>query len=498
MSSWFHTVLGRYNISDRWIGLDYGKLFLDPVLANLTMAHEVTHSVLAMTTDFGQTANVVVKLIDDFINLNDGQRNEIGTTLLEAQTLVQEGFATFMEVSQLRKLTNRNHALNWARQNLPQDYLERFNELSFAFDLSQGYRDFFTAKITHLAMETGIRKFMPKLNLLENPELLKNYLNDVNNNPDARLKKIIKTLMYKTWLVTKPIPEIANACDVVYFEPATKEEVANFLTYVASFTSNPRTFRQSEIGDTPQGSDAFKQAGQNMIVANMNLNLAETATPLFNLNDFLFHSDKMEIMFVNLHDENWKHKDLVKLVSGTDPEISIGGFLRTGEKFLTVTSKEKAAELLNNQLQQVTMMVKWGGFDLIKGKLIWSNNVRTPDIVVYNTTQEMTQRFRELLKAKPESKFIHLHAGASENHPLQTLIVRAEGTVPIHIVNAYGNKGITEVIKTINHRSRVMSDDELLACKRHINNIMSLWMGLHWDVDWVESMLDKKTLIFRK
>lgn len=480
------------------IGLDYGKLFLDPTQAHLTLAHEVTHGVLAMTTDFGQATNVILKLIEDFTYLDDHQRNEIGASLVQSQKFVQEGFATFMEISQLRKFTDRNHALNWAEQNLPEDYLERFNKLSFALDLSKGYRDFFTAKISHLAMETGIRKVLSEQNLLQNPERLKNYLSETNNNPNARLEKIIDTLKYKTWLVTKSIPEIAKACDVIYFEPATKEEVARFLTYLTGFTKNQKVFQPSEIGDTPQGSDAFKQAAQNMIVANMNLNLAETAMALFKLGDFLHYAGKMEIIFVNLHDENWKHKDLVKFVSGTDPEISIGGFLRTGEKFLTVTSKEKAAELLNDQLRQVTMMVKWGGFNLVKRSLMWSNDARLPDIVVYNTTQDMAQRFGEFLKSKPESKFIHLHAGASENHPLQTLIVKIEGTTPIHIVNAYGNKGISEVITMIKDRSRVMSDNELRAIKKHVNNILSLWMGLHWEVDWVESMLDKKTLIFRK
>ena len=498
MSNWFHTVLGRYNISDKWIGLDYGKLFLDPLQANLTLAHEMTHSVLAMDTDFGQTANVVMRLIDDFTHLNDTQKDEIGVHLLQAQTFVQEGFATFMEVSQLRKMTNRNNALTWAQQHLPQDYLERFHKLMFAFDLTQRYRDFFTAKISHLAMETGIRKFMPKHDLLNNPESVKRYLSDGNNNPDARLNKIIQTLQYKTWLVTKPIPEIAKACGITYFEPTTKEEAAEFLTYVTSFTESPRVFNPSEIGDTPQGSDAFIQAGQNMIVANMNLNLAETAIPFFKIDGFLHYADKMEIMFVNPHDENWKHRDLVKSISGTEPEISIGGFLKTGEKYLTITSKDKAVELLSNQLQHITMMVKWGGYNLIEDKLIWSDKARIPDIVVYNTAQEMAQRFKELLAAKVNTKFVHLHAGAAERHPLQTLIVIVEGKTPIHVVNTYGNKGIVEVLQTIRELTQVMSDDELRTHKRHLNNVMSLWMGMHWEVDWIESMLDKKTLIFRR
>jgi len=498
MSNWFHTVLGRYNISDKWIGLDYSKLYLDPIQAQLTLAHEMIHSVLTMTTDFGQATTVILKLADNFTHIDQKERDVIGTALAQSQLFTQEGFATFIEVSQLRKMTNRDNALAWAQKNLPQDYLERFYKLIFAFDLSSRYRDFFTAKISHLAMETGIRRFVQKQNLLENPARLQEYLADENNNPDSRLNKMIQTLQYKPWLVTKPIPEIAKACGVSYFEPTIKEEAADFLTYVTRFTDNPKTFSSSEIGDIPQGSEAFIKAGQNMIVANMNLNLAKTATALFKTEDFLFYADKMEIMFVNPHDENWKYRNLVKLVSGTEPEISVSGFLKTGEKYLTITSKNKATELLGNQLRHVTMMVKWGGYNVIEDRLIWSDTARVPDVVIYNTTQEMLQRFQELLTVKPDSKFTHLYAGATEDHPLQTLIVIVEGKRPIHIVNTYGNKGITEILHIIENRSKVLSDNELRAHKRHLNNIMSLWMGLHWEIDWIETMLNKKTLIFRK
>jgi len=498
MSNWFHTVLGRYNISDKWIGLDYGQLFLDPVKANLTLAHEMTHGVLAMVTDFGQTTNVISKVIDDFTHLDKTQKEEVVVILAHSQLFVQEGFATFMEISQLGKITNRNNALTWAQKNLPPDYLGRFNKLMFAFDMQQRYRDFFTGKISQLAMETGLRKFLYEQNLLKDPDKLKKYLADENNNPDARLNKMLKTLRYKEWIVTKSIPEIAKACDITYFEPATKEEVAQFLTYVTSYTKTPKIFTANEIGDTPQGKDAFMQAGENMIIANMNLNLAKTATPLFNLEDFLFYADKMEIMFISPQDENWEHRALVKSISGTEPEIGIAGFFKTGEKYISVTSKEKMIEILANQLKHITLMVKWGGYDLIKKQQIWSEMARLPDVVVYNTTQEMLQSFEMLLNATPATKFVHLHAGAAEGHPLQTLIVVEVGRTPVHIVNTYGNKGIAEILQLLKNQSQIMSETELRSRKRHLNNIMSLWMNLHWDVDWIESMIDKKTLIFRK
>ena len=495
MSTWFHTALGKYDISNRWVGLDYAKLFLDPIQADITLAHESIHGVLAMK-EFGQASQVIIKLLDEFIHLNDGQKQDVGKILIQEQKFVQEGFATFMEVSTLRRLTDKTNALRWAK-DLPQDYKDRFERLKFAFDLAQGYRDFFTSKISDLAMETGIRRIMPKLNLLKNNATLRDYICQEDNSPNRRLEKVIETLRYKTWLVTKSPPDIASACGISYHDPSTKEEVADFLNYVTSFTNNPKTFLPSDIGDTPLGANAFIEVMQNMIVANMNINLAETAETLFNLKDFLFYSDTMELIFVNPNTVD-KHTPVIKKISGTDPDINIGGFLKSGEKYLTSTSKEKAIEILSKDLKTATMMVKWDRYEPLYKSLIWSPQARLPDLVVYNYPQEMLLMVRTVLKAKPKTRFLHLHLKAAEDHPIRTLLVKLEGESPIHALNTYGNKGVIEILKELEGHSRTLSPEEIKADKVHLNNLMSFWMGLNWKIDWIETMLDGKELHFKK
>lgn len=495
MSAWFHTALGKYDISNRWIGLDYAKLFLDPVQADITLAHESVHSVLAMR-EFGQASHVIIKLLDQFNHLNDSQKQEVGKILVQEQKFVQEGFATFMEISSLRRLTDKTNALRWAR-DLPQDYKDRFERLRFAFDLAQGYRDYFTSKISDLAMETGIRKIMPKLNLLKDAITLKDYICQEDNSPNHRLEKIIETLRHKTWLVTKSPRDIATACGISYHDPSTKEEVAAFLNYVTSFTNSPKTFLPSDIGDTPIGADAFSEAMQNMIVANMNINLAETAETLFKLKDFLFYSDKMELIFVHPNTVD-KHTPVIKQISGTDPEVNIGGFLKSGEKYLTSTSKGKAVEILAKDLKTATMMVKWGNYEPLHKRLIWSPLARLPDLVVYNYPQEMLLMVRTVLKANPETRFLQLHLKAAEDHPMRTLLIKLEGESPVHALNTYGNKGVIEILKELNGHSRVLLPEEIKTDKTHLNNLMSFWMGLNWDIDWVDTMLDGKDLHFRK
>ena len=51
---WSHTVLGSFDISQQWLGLDLRNLFLDPLRAETTLFHETTHSLISRTTDTGQ------------------------------------------------------------------------------------------------------------------------------------------------------------------------------------------------------------------------------------------------------------------------------------------------------------------------------------------------------------------------------------------------------------------------------------------------------------
>ncbi len=496
MSNWFHEVRGKYDIADRWIGIDYGKSFLDPQVANLALAHESCHGVIAMT-EFGQATYVVYRLMDEFKHLSPDEKKEMSQLLYGSQIFVQEGLATFLQVSQLRKATDSKNALLWAQNELPSDYFERLQKLLFAFTWSQGYRDFFTSKLCDLSMETGIRKVAPKLDLFGSVEKLKTYLSQEDNNPDIRMEKVISILKYKPWLVTKSLPEIAQASGITYHDFSSKEDVANFLNYFARFTDSKRVFTPADIGDTPKGAEAFKSVAQNMVVANMNVQFAGNSMALFTLDDFLHYADKMNIIFVNPNDET-KHRELIKAISGHEPEINIAGICRTGEKYITSTSKDKASEILNNALFHVSMMVKWGGYNIIKDKLIWSDEVRSPDLVVYNTTNQMLGAIKKLLEENSAIKLSYIHIGATEGHPLQTLIIKIKGRTSLHLVNTFGNKGIIEILNTIKGKSKKITDEEFRSDKKHLNNLFSFWMGLHWEIDWVETMLDKKKLIFRK
>lgn len=496
MSSWFHTIGGQYSPRGKWVGLDYAKLLRDKRIGDSIMAHEMAHAAMSQETDFGQASHVILNLNEDFNHLSDSGQKEIGSILFSAQDFVQEGLATLFQIARLGSLTNKRFALEWARDNLHEDYLDKLQKLEFVLSFSTRYRDYFTQKISYLALETGIRKDIAELNLLADPTVLKKYLGEDDKNPNRRLEKLIDILKYKKWIVTKPIPEIAKLCGIKHFKPTTKKEIAEFMNYATNLTSNPRNYSESDIGDTSQGAETFIQTGKNMIIGNMNINFQD-GEALFNLNDFLHYSDLMELVFVNPAGK-LKNADAIKKISGYEPEVNIAGVLKTGEKYLTVVSKEKGAEVLNNELKTASIFVKWGGYDVYKDQMIWSVTARPPNLVVYNNAEQMKVVFEGLVRDKPEVKLSHLHMGATEGHPVQSLIVKVDGQLPIHFVNAWGNKTIVEVLSIIRGQSRVITNNELIKMKQHLNNLFGFWLNMGWDVDWVETMLDGSILIFRK
>lgn len=499
MPSWFHAIKGRYHIADKWIGINYS--ILDPLVANMTWVHEMSHSLIALQSDFGQATNVIAKVLQDYEldHLSDEEKGKIGKLIHDSQEFVQEGFATFMQLCWLRRQVGKAATLSWANENLPPKYLERFEKLAFAFEMSERYREYFTQKIPHLVMETAIRRYGQQLKILSSPELLEDYLSNPDNNPDKRLEKIIHVLQNKSWLVTKSLPEIAEAAGITYHDLTTKKEAANYLTYVLSLTDRPKVIQPEQIGDIPEGLDGYRLAGQNIIIGNMNVSFTEKSEVIYNYDDFFFYTNVIEAVFISLHGDGLEYREVVKLVTGQEPEVSFGAFTfrSTGEKYLTITSKEHAAEILNNQFKDKTVIVKWGGYDVSKNQFIWSEVARPPDIVLYNNARQLTETLKAFKGKDPEVKLKRLHVAVAENHPVQTLLLKVEGQQPIHAVNTFGNRDISEILKEITDCSELMTNEELRADKKHLNNLLA-FLDFPWEVDWIETILNgNKNLYLR-
>lgn len=126
-SFWHSNVLGRYSPQDKWIGLDFKRLFLDSTATKLTHVHELTHSVLSRSSEYGQATEVLIKSLPYMKHLNRSQRKAIASELRSSQIYVQEGMACIVELSRLRHMIGRQQALSWAEIHFTPEYRSYFD-----------------------------------------------------------------------------------------------------------------------------------------------------------------------------------------------------------------------------------------------------------------------------------------------------------------------------------------------------------------------------------
>ena len=496
MNGWDELTLGHYDIEGRYIGLDYRQLFLDPVRAEITLAHEASHSVMA-EFDIGQGARNIVQVLPYVTHLTDSERNSIRKALRDSQLFVQEGFATYMEIGRLSAISGKAHALRWADQYLHPEYKERFDKLKFAFELSYKYKEAFTSKLSYIALETGFRKHVFKNDLLKTGAKMTDYLESENTNPNKRLQKLLAIVRVKPWILMKEQAVIAELAGVDFYPPTTKEEVAEFLNYISALTPSPRRYAPSEIGETPSGEKLFANAFENTMVRNINLDLATTAEAILNIEDFLHYADVVEAIFVTEAGKNLAYKTL-EPKTNPDHEIAFLAFCKTGEKYMTVTSRDRAVKIVNDELKHASILMKQGGFDVARTHSLLSEQARNPDVIIYNSPQELRAYIADALAKIPTLRFAYRHLGASEKHPFQTIALIVEGQTPLHAANGFGNKHISELIEMIRTKSRDLTNEEMMEMSRPMNDLLSVWMGLPWEIDWVKSMLNQDALYQRK
>lgn len=486
---WSHTTLGTYDISDQWLGLDFRSLFLDPVRAQTTLAHEVTHSLISKTTDMGLAMQGITASIKKFKHLEDEDGEALYAMLRESQIFVQEGFATFMEMQLLRHLTSWDEVDN-AKVYMHPDYLKRFEQMEFMFRESKKVRERFTKKISGLVMETGFRKEAPKQDLLRDPEKLKQFLSDNQRNPGKRLQLVLEQLEKGSRILRKKPRRIAKACKLDFFEPATRQEVADFANYIFILAGERPNFTTEMVGRA-DGQIALRETADNLLITNLNLNL-DGGSFLWTAEDIEFEASFAQVAFVVLHTP-LVYDDMVSKKLNRKLEIDLLMFGKNGEKYTTVTSLDHINTLFANQLASVTVMTKWGICDPATNTFRPSLSIR-PHIVIYNRPRDMLTRFME--SSSQIQKYEYVHIAAMEGHPFHTLLVMTNGSDTIHFVNGFGDRGIAEVINLTQDKGKELDLTNLRPYSRRLNDALAS-MGLPWDVNWTETMIDQKNIVRR-
>lgn len=488
---WSHSVLGRFDISEEWIGLDFNKLFLDPVMANVTFFHEMSHAAMSRTTEMGAATNGIMRISPHFKHLDDDSTERLLAILVGSQKFPQEGFATFMGMQQLARATSRRQALS-GKADLHPEYRDFFEKMEFMFSKSQQRRDKFTSQVSHLAMQTNFRHDAQTQDLLRTPEALAEYLAVPDNNPALRLGKILDTLRYNDHLVLKTPPEIAAAAGLAYFEPVTKQEVADFINYLYSLAGLEPTHKAEMVGNVDE-ANVMQTATESMLVTNINLNLKEDGIFVYKPEDIEFEAQHAQAAFMVYHTRDEKTDAYFEQMTGAKLEVAIIMFSGTGEKYLAVTSLEHARLLLVNQLSSATILTKWGICNPADSSFTISNQ-RKPDVILYNRPQDMLDTFKHF-DGELQS-LDRLFIGAMQDHPFQSLIVKINGQSTLHVCNGFGNAGINKIIEHIKPKSRVIELPELEQQADQLNDALSV-MGLRWDVDWARTMISGTELVRR-
>lgn len=475
------------------IGLDFASLFLDPVHTQATFFHEVTHGIIA-ESDFGQATRAFLVIEDRITGISGAEKQEMARILLSAQDFVQEGFATLMQMMLLGRLIGRKQTSEWAKTHLPDEYLDKLRRLDFVYRMSQKWRDHFTKKISFLAMETGIRKNAPSLDLFKNQALLDRYLKS-ENTPNFRLDKILQTLRYQPYLVTKPLPDIAAACGIEYHPPASKDDVAHYLTYLMRLAGDQGFISPSMIGDTPEGPQLALTVSKNLVVADMNLDLSH-ADHIFKHEDLLHYSDVIEAVMLLDNNFSETNKQTIKQISGEDADINVLAFRQTGEKIVSVLSAERAVNILAGPLRQATFLVNNGYYDFGQRKVRFSPNIRHPDVVVCGNAYSLEKALQQIVETDKKIKISYLLFSTIENHPFRILVLKIADNQPLLCLSTFGEHGIGPLMEKYADNLLPLAGPVDDTTRRHINNFMSVRLAAPWQVDWIKSM-EAKTLFPR-
>lgn len=487
---WSHTALGKFDIAEQWIGLDIRTLFLDPIRADTTLMHEVTHSLLSRTTEMGQATQNIFFFYEKFEHLTDQQQAELVAALVGSQTFVQEGFATFMEMQHLRQKTSWENAIA-AKAHMHPDYLARFEKMEFVYNKPHKQRERFTKKISQLVMQNGMRRDAQKLDLLRTPDKLRDYLEHPDNNPSLRLEKVLEAIKANDRILVKKPRQIARIAGIKYHEPATPQEICDYINYILGLAGLPQDYSLDLVGKTI-AHKALTDSLDNLLVSNMNLQLAENGMMLWETEDMDYEAQYADVAFVVYHTRT-KATDALEPHMGRKFEVSIILFRNSGEKYLAVTSKEHAEKLLLNQLKNATLLTKWGICNPALGTFTITER-RKPDLINYNRPTDMLRAFEQF--DQDISKYEYIHIGAMHDHPYQLLVVKINGHDVIHYVNGFGNAGISKVIEHMKPKAKNMKVKELENHAKVVNNALAV-MGLPWDIDWVRTMISQKEIINR-
>ena len=492
LNSFWNQALGKFMPDSNLVGFDFISLFKNPLLAELVYYHEIAHSVLMNTTEFGMATMSLHANLPFIDSISFEKRNEIEKNIYNAQILTQEGSATLMQILRLKTKTNRKNARIWAKTNLSKSYYGWFIGLDFVLEMSAKYRNLFTATIPHIAMHNGFREIITNERLLDDPQKFNNYIVSWDDKPDIRFKKLIEIIKLKPQILKTSSESICAEAGINFYPDTSKATVAAYLNYLEQLKGSSFLYRESDISHPIDGVKSVLRANQTIIVSNMNLNFVETGTPpLLNKEDLLHYADVIKaIMLFELRPDARYVKYLEQTLN-RKIEFSMVGFLKTPEKYNFPTDLSLLSELMNNQFKEHTLLVKFVFYNPHSINGLYFESIRKPDVVIHNSIQSIAENLNINNIKSSKLQYVYIRFG---RHPFKILVIKDHLEI-LHILSAYGNVGIESYLKE--NRSILIECDHktLIRDPKHFNNACSIWLGIDWDMDFYNTLFEGKTIL---
>lgn len=490
-NSLFHSTKGRYFTDTKVVGVDFiANLFREGDTIS-TQIHETGHVFLCNNTEMGLFYSEVEKNVHKFTQLSDEQQKNMANAIFYSQQMVQEGYSTYIQFALLKKKLTNQEQVEWLRK-VPDSYRRWVRPFLFSLKLPIEQRNRI-GDLVNFAMNTHVRKDAEKYQLLDNDTQLKEYLNDENNNPSIRMKKMLRIVKNNPNLLNGDINDIPKLSGISFFQPVEKKDIAAFINYLGSKTGLKIKITEEQIGDAPTIDKIFSHVQDNTLVANLNLNLAENADYLFKSADVIHYKDIIERIIVINHDEKnkisvKKLQDLSREKFDEEPELTLILQTTTGEKYLYSTSVAKATQLLNNELSQAVLGVKFGDYNLREDEIYSLPAVRPPDLVIFNHYWQMSDFLVKAIKndGKTNIDFCHIGFGM-----LSLAIAKIRNKNPLLTVNLSIPSQAGKIAEAIKGNSNQFTSSFIQKNKKQLNSHLILWSGLDHRGDWVQVLLEE-------
>ena len=476
-------VRGLYHAGFGTVGIDLGNYIFDQ--NREVEYHEYTHYHLSKFTNFGLFYSIFQEILFTKAEHLIVPKEHITASVAlmhYAMYLSQEGLAHLMQARLIHKEGGMDAVKefegridNMQTKGNPKIALSHCRKF---VDLAQAEFDAFMAKMSVLALNTGILK-----DCLANPQLitdisvLRTYLADKNNSPDDRFVKLCGAFEKDISMLSLPETEIAQRVGLIFWDKRTNLEQANILNVCSeALTDTPANIKEEDI-QTLEGVDVYKPALERLILRDTNIERdALAGVPPAEFLDELKH---LRTLFLYIKTSFKLYPNEFPFFSFSKARLIINSAMPMDEAYL---------RFVNRNL--VTKVIDTNGFNYKTGQIVDRFSFTNINIVWYKTAEDFQLLLNMLTQKEQPAKCSIFQL--SEELKYTYYVVKIPDTDLLHIFVGlpYHYREISKV-KTL---SRITQDElwtEILNNNEvHINNFSHDLIGIPYAINLIDSFRD--------